>query len=81
MGLFGAMTASVSGLGAQAEAISVISDNLSNTNTTGYKSTRALFSQLVTTSGSGGTYNAGGSLSNIQRQQRRNYKSMVFRQL
>ena len=60
MGLFGAMTASVSGLGAQGQAISVISDNLANTNTIGYKSSRSLFSQLVTTSGQGVAYNAGG---------------------
>ena len=70
MGLFGAMTASVSGLNSQGEAISVISDNLSNTNTIGYKSSRSLFSQLVTTSGSsGGTYNAGGASSVVQRGQ------------
>ncbi|MFZ2620246.1 MAG: flagellar hook-basal body complex protein [Alphaproteobacteria bacterium] len=64
------MTASVSGLNAQGEAMSVISDNLSNANTVGYKSTRALFSQLVTTAGSGGSYNAGGSISVIQRAQK-----------
>jgi flagellar hook protein FlgE len=70
MGLFGAMTASVSGLNSQGEAISVISDNLSNANTIGFKVNRALFSQLVTTSGTGGgTFNAGGALSNIQRAQ------------
>ncbi len=70
MGLFGAMTASVSGLSSQGEAISVISDNLSNTNTIGYKNSRALFSQLVTTASTGaGTYNAGGAQSAIQRSQ------------
>lgn len=61
MGLFGAMTASVSGIGAQGEAISVIADNLSNTNTIGYKASRTLFSQMVTSSGVSGTaYNSGG---------------------
>lgn len=61
MGLFGAMTASVSGLGAQGQAISVISDNLANTNTIGYKASRSLFSQLVTSAGVSGTaYNSGG---------------------
>ncbi len=69
MGLFGAMTASVSGLGAQGQAISVISDNLANTNTVGYKSSRSLFSQLVTTSGQGVAYNAGGVDTNISRDQ------------
>jgi flagellar hook protein FlgE len=71
MSLFGAMTASVSGLGAQGQAISVISDNLSNTATTGYKASRALFKQLVTTSGVGGTaYNAGGTSPTIGRNQK-----------
>jgi len=71
MGLFGAMTASVSGLSAQGESISVISDNLANTNTIGYKASRALFSQLVTSSGAGGTtYNAGGVGSSIGRNQK-----------
>ncbi|MCP5405111.1 MAG: flagellar hook-basal body complex protein [Pseudomonadaceae bacterium] len=70
MGLFGAMTASVSGLASQGEAISVISDNLANTNTVGYKSSRALFSQLVTSSGVSGTeYNAGGINTAVRRDQ------------
>ncbi len=47
MSLFGALSSSVTGLSAQGEAISVISDNLANTNTIGYKANRALFSQLV----------------------------------
>jgi flagellar hook protein FlgE len=70
MGLFGALTASVSGLAAQGQAISVISDNLANTNTVGYKASRALFSQLVTSSGVSGTeYNAGGLSTNVRRDQ------------
>jgi flagellar hook protein FlgE len=68
MGLFGAMTASVSALSAQGQAISVISDNLANTNTVGYKAGRSLFSQMVTSAGAGGTaYNAGGVAANVQR--------------
>lgn len=70
MGLFGAMTASVSGIGAQGEAISVIADNLSNTNTIGYKASRTLFSQLVTSSGVSGTaYNSGGVDSTVKTDQ------------
>lgn len=66
MGLFGAMTASVSGLGAQGQAISVISDNLANTNTIGYKASRTLFNQLVTSAGVSGTaYNSGGVGTNV----------------
>ena len=70
MGLFGAMTASVAGLGAQGQAISVISDNLANTNTIGYKASRSLFSQMVTSSGVSGTaYNSGGVSAAVQRDQ------------
>ncbi len=69
-GLFGSMTASVSGLRSQSEAISVISDNLANANTIGYKNARALFSQLVTSSGVSGTlFNAGGVQSDVLRNQ------------
>ncbi|RYG59884.1 MAG: flagellar hook protein FlgE [Alphaproteobacteria bacterium] len=70
MSLFGAMTASVSGIGAQGQAISVISDNLANTNTIGYKASRTLFSQMVTNSGASGTlYNSGGVGTAVQRAQ------------
>ena len=68
MGLFGSLTSSVTGLASQSEAISVISDNLSNVNTVGYKASRALFSQLVTSAGvSGVRYNSGGSGVDVQR--------------
>jgi flagellar hook protein FlgE len=61
MSLFGSMSSGVSGLLSQSEAISVISDNLANVNTIGYKNTRTLFDQQVTSSGLSGTlYNAGG---------------------
>ncbi|PZP38620.1 MAG: hypothetical protein DI585_06835, partial [Pseudomonas fluorescens] len=70
MSLFGAMTASVSGIGAQGQAISVISDNLANTNTIGYKASRTLFSQMVTNSGASGTaYNSGGVGTAVARSQ------------
>jgi flagellar hook protein FlgE len=70
MSLFGAMTAGVAGLGAQGQAISVISDNLANTNTIGYKASRALFSQMVTSSGVSGTeYNSGGVGTSVLRSQ------------
>ncbi len=70
MSLFGAMTASVAGIGAQGQAISVISDNLANTNTIGYKASRTLFSQMVTSSGASGTqYNSGGVGTSVLRGQ------------
>lgn len=59
MGLFSAMMASVSGMQAQASSLSTISDNIANSDTTGYKQASAQFedllSQLSTTS-----YTAGG---------------------
>ena len=59
MSLFSAMMASVSGMQAQANSLSTISDNIANSNTTGYKQASAQFedllSQVSTTS-----YTAGG---------------------
>jgi flagellar hook protein FlgE len=71
MGLFGALSAGVAGLLVQGENMSVISDNLANVNTIGYKTNRALFKQLVTSSGISGTsFNAGGVGTDIQRSQK-----------
>ena len=70
MSLFGALGASVTGLGVQGQAMSVVSDNLANVNTVGYKRNRSIFSQLVTSSGLSGTnFNAGGTNIDIQRSQ------------
>lgn len=69
MSLFGALSSSVIGLNAQSEVLSVISDNLSNVNTTGYKANRVLFSQLVTSSGSAGSFNSGGVDTSVLRNQ------------
>lgn len=70
MSLFGALGASVTGLNVQGQAMSVVSDNLANVNTVGFKRNRSVFSQLVTSSGLSGTnFNAGGSSINIQRGQ------------
>jgi flagellar hook protein FlgE len=48
MSLYGALYAGVSGLSAQANALGIISDNIANVNTIGYKGTSARFSTLVT---------------------------------
>lgn len=48
MSIYGAMISSVTGLNAQSQALGMISDNLSNVNTVGYKGTHARFSTLVT---------------------------------
>src|SRR3546814_10133479 len=48
MSIYGAMFAGVSGLAAQSNALGMISDNIANVNTIGYKGTSARFSTLVT---------------------------------
>ncbi|MGB8274851.1 MAG: flagellar hook protein FlgE [Alphaproteobacteria bacterium] len=63
MSLFGAMFSGVTGLRAQAQSLSVISDNISNLNTVGYKATLNQFSTLVTNQVTGTTYSSGGVLS------------------
>ncbi|MDD3029915.1 MAG: flagellar hook-basal body complex protein [Alphaproteobacteria bacterium] len=50
--LFSSLNVAVSGLNAQASAIGNISDNLANTETTGYKNISTSFSSLVTSSSS-----------------------------
>jgi flagellar hook protein FlgE len=54
MGLFGALFAGVSGLDSQSNAIGVISNNISNVNTVGYKQGSASFATLVVPSGTTG---------------------------
>ena len=50
MSLYGAMFSGVSGLGAQSQALGVISDNISNVNTIGYKGSRTTFTDQRCTS-------------------------------
>lgn len=60
MSLFGAMNAGVSGLVAQSSAMGAISDNITNVNTVGYKSTKVNFQTLVTAQASASLYSSGG---------------------
>jgi len=60
MSIYGAMFSGVSALNAQSQALSMISDNISNVNTVGYKGTHARFSTLVTKSSTAENYSAGG---------------------
>ncbi|AJD50874.1 flagellar hook protein FlgE [Thalassospira xiamenensis M-5 = DSM 17429] len=60
MSLFGAMISGVSGLNAQSQNLGVISDNISNMNTIGYKRTLGRFSTLVTESATPTRYTPGG---------------------
>jgi flagellar hook protein FlgE len=60
MSLSGALSSAISGLAAQSTALSMISDNISNADTTGYKTTSASFEDLVTASSSASAYSSGG---------------------
>lgn len=60
MSLFASLASGVSGLGAFSAALGMVSDNIANLNTIGYKATRANFSTLVTESSSSSSYSPGG---------------------
>ncbi len=61
MGVSSALYSGVSGLNANANAMSVLGDNLANANTVGFKSSRTVFSDLLSSqvSGSGGISQVG----------------------
>ncbi len=60
MSILGAMYAAVSGLNANSNALGIISDNIANANTVGYKDTSTDFLSLVTQSGIANQYSPGG---------------------
>ena len=60
MSLYSAMQSAVSALGAQSQALAMISDNIANASTTGYKTTTASFSSFVTQANNATQYSAGG---------------------
>jgi len=67
MSLYGALYSGVAGLAAQSNKIGIISDNIANVNTVGYKGTRGNFETLVTSSSSAGSaYSPGGVLGTNQ---------------
>ncbi|ACK49025.1 flagellar basal body FlaE domain protein [Methylocella silvestris BL2] len=59
MSLFSALTASVSGMAAQANKLSTVSDNIANSDTTGYKQAMTEFENLISQAGTS-SYNASG---------------------
>ena len=59
MSLFGSLYTSVSGLGAQSQATAIISNNIANVNTTGFKRSEAAFAALVTVESSSAKYSPG----------------------
>lgn len=60
MSIYGALFSGVSGLTANASALGIISDNIANLNTDGYKDTSARFSTLVTSPAGAHNYSPGG---------------------
>lgn len=64
MSIFGAMFSGVSGLNAQSTFLGMISDNISNVNTVGYKGSTARFSTLVTKAATLTSFSPGGVQSN-----------------
>jgi flagellar hook protein FlgE len=60
MSIYTAMRAGVSGLNANSAAMAVISDNIANVNTTGYKRGQSDFAAIINSQGIAGGYNAGG---------------------
>jgi flagellar hook protein FlgE len=60
MSLTGALSSAISALNAQSQALAMISDNIANAQTVGYKTNSSLFSQLVTASSGATTYSSGG---------------------
>ncbi|MCQ2965561.1 MAG: flagellar hook-basal body complex protein [Alphaproteobacteria bacterium] len=60
MSLFGSLKTGVAGLTAQSSSMSIISDNIANVSTTGYKANSAAFSTLVTKQTSSTMYSSGG---------------------
>jgi flagellar hook protein FlgE len=66
MSLYGALYSGVSGLKGQSNKIGIISDNISNTNTVGYKGNRGGFESLVTSSANVSDFSPGGVLGSNQ---------------
>jgi flagellar hook protein FlgE len=65
MSLFSALQTSVSGMAAQANALSAISDNIANSSTTGYKEANAQFETLIGEQATS-TYQSGGVQTDIR---------------
>lgn len=59
MSLYGSLFSGVSALNAQSQAMGMISDNIANVNTVGYKRTEAAFSSLVTAQSRSTSYASG----------------------
>ena len=59
MGLFGSLFTGVSGLFSQSQNTAIISNNIANVSTTGFKRSEASFQSLVTTQGTSSLFSPG----------------------
>ncbi len=59
MSLFGSLYTAVSGINAQSQATAIISNNIANVNTTGFKRSEAAFAALVTVESASARYSPG----------------------
>jgi flagellar hook protein FlgE len=66
MGFLTSLFTGVSGLGANGQALSVIGDNIANTNTSGFKGSRAVFSDVLSQALGGGSSFQIGRGANLQ---------------
>ncbi len=60
MSLYGALFTGVSGLSANSQALGIISNNISNVNTVGYKSSEAQFATILASTTDAGSFSSGG---------------------
>lgn len=67
MSIYSAMRAGVTGLNANASAMAVISDNIANLNTVGYKRGQTDFTAMINAQHAETTYNAGGVIASTRR--------------
>lgn len=67
MSIYSAMRAGVTGLNANSSAMAVISDNIANLNTVGYKRGQTDFSAILNAQNASTSYNAGGVLASTRR--------------
>lgn len=72
MSLSGALSSAISALSAQSQSLAMVSDNIANADTNGYKTNSAMFADMVTNSSSAQQYSSGGvsvsSRANISQQ-------------
>jgi flagellar hook protein FlgE len=66
MSLSGALSSAISALSAQSQSLAMISDNIANSQTSGYKTNTAMFEDLVTGSSSASSYSSGGVTSSAR---------------